>query len=214
MFHAGLDTSAYPGDAMIRRLHMETDCAFFAYYLVAPSHPNAGWTGKRAFLQDELGTGTAVVYVGQERIGPGSHNCTPTQGSIDGADAVRRMRADGFQSGSWCFLDLEAPDPETGYLEAWCTALKTGSYSPGVYCSHLIAPVVATLVPSARLWVYEVANTSYGPFPGTMLPQLNPAGSGYAEAFMWQHIDEARLTNFDDLPCDLDVCLQKDPSAP
>ncbi|MDB4950478.1 MAG: hypothetical protein JWM27_3127 [Gemmatimonadetes bacterium] len=61
----GIDTSIYPGDAAMRAWRTESPYRWTGYFLAAPCHRDPGWTGRRAALE-QMGWGTAVVYVGQQ----------------------------------------------------------------------------------------------------------------------------------------------------
>src|ERR1043165_1953648 len=98
----GFDRSEYPGDDVMRLLRTTAQIDFTGFYLApAPSHPNAGWMSKRAFLAG-LGFGFAPIYVGQQQPGapghsnPGSHVITAAQGTIDGKNATVLMTHAGF----------------------------------------------------------------------------------------------------------------------
>jgi hypothetical protein len=62
----GFDTSIYPGDAAMRAWRAPgSPYAWVGYYLPAPCHRDASWTGRRAALAAD-GWGFAVLYVGQQ----------------------------------------------------------------------------------------------------------------------------------------------------
>jgi hypothetical protein len=62
----GFDTSLYPGDATMRAWREPASpYTWVGYYLPAPCHRDASWTGHRATLAAD-GWGTAVLYVGQQ----------------------------------------------------------------------------------------------------------------------------------------------------
>jgi hypothetical protein len=64
--HLGFDTYAYPGDAAMRAWkEAEIGYEWVGYYLPAPCHKGRSWVGKRERLE-EMGWGTAVIYVGQQ----------------------------------------------------------------------------------------------------------------------------------------------------
>ncbi len=233
MAHAGFDRSGYPGRAVLAQIYQATNAAFVAYYLPAPSHADRGWDGKLPEVEG-IGFGQAVVYVGQETTGPGSHNVTDAEGAIDGADAAAKMAAEGFRDGSYCYLDLENGPPfgnlECRYVEAWANALFAAGFGVGVYCSHAMSDAVIAalkaegfttdlgLAPpgakAARIWAFKVARTDPHDVAGTTLPTGEPSGSNTPAAFIWQCDDEARLTAFGGFACDLDTALTRDPSAP
>jgi hypothetical protein len=93
--HPGFDTSIYPGDAaMIAWLAPHSPYEWVGYYLQAPCHRDASWTGKRAQLTS-MGWGLAVLYVGQQTFDgvalmgaelrqalPGSFAPTPARAGI------------------------------------------------------------------------------------------------------------------------------------
>jgi hypothetical protein len=187
---AGFDSSAYPGDPIMEWLRTNTNLAWCGYYFgKTPSHTGTDWMGKRTFLQG-LNWGIAPLYVGQELIGPGSHHTNGIQGTIDGKDAAQFMSSEGFASGSVVYLDLENglpfPDAQKAYVRNWCASVQQAGLTPGVYCSHTFAAQVATLVPAAMVWAFNVPTTDPNKVPGPHYPDPSPAGSGYIGAFIWQ----------------------------
>jgi hypothetical protein len=64
--HPGFDVSLYPGDAAMRAWRRPASpYAWVGYYLPAPCHRDASWSGHRANLRAD-GWGMAVLYVGQQ----------------------------------------------------------------------------------------------------------------------------------------------------
>ncbi|MHB1225774.1 MAG: glycoside hydrolase domain-containing protein [Gemmatimonadaceae bacterium] len=64
--HPGFDSYAYPGDEAMRAWRAPASpYRWVGYYLPAPCHRDASWSGKRATLA-ALGWGIAVLYVGQQ----------------------------------------------------------------------------------------------------------------------------------------------------
>ena len=64
--HPGFDTSLYPGDAtMAAWARGGSPYEWAGYYLPAPCHRDASWTGTRQRLAT-LGWGLTVIYVGQQ----------------------------------------------------------------------------------------------------------------------------------------------------
>lgn len=216
---AGFDRSDYPGAAVMGWLRAHTNLTWCGFYLRAPSHPDQSWAGARADLVAQ-GWGIAPIYVGQETMGPGSHNVTELQGGIDGSDTCSRMIAAGFPKGSFVYLDLENPDPvhQDAYVAAWIDAVIAGGFGPGVYTSFLDAAQIAALRPGVRIWAFHVRTVSLHHVPGATFPNPDPSTSGFARASMWQHDDEAII------PCavayqgmlvvDLNSSSSADPSAP
>jgi hypothetical protein len=75
--HLGFDTYAYPGDeTMLAWRDESVPFEWVGFYLPAPCHKDASWTGKRDKLMT-MGWGLAVIYVGQQ-----------TWGSVPGAKRV------------------------------------------------------------------------------------------------------------------------------
>ena len=217
MAYVGFDRADCPDLATMARLRSGTNLVWCGYYLQAPSQSGVTWRGKRAALVAQ-GWGLAPIFVGQQITGPGSHFVTAEQGVIDGRQAASDMIAEGFPAGSWVYLDLEngppMPGVEADYVKAWGASVEAGGYCGGIYCSYLFAGQASVVAPGARVWVYHVASTAPRSVAGTVFPAFSPAASGYARAAIWQHFDEARLTEFGGLACDLDVSIFADPSAP
>ena len=77
--HMGFDTGTYPGDAAMRAWRSGgAPYEWTGYYLPAPCHQDAGWSGKRETLTS-MGYGLAVIYVGQQTWGrtPGKPHMIP-----------------------------------------------------------------------------------------------------------------------------------------
>jgi hypothetical protein len=213
IIYAGFDRADCPDLATMAQLRRTTNLVWTGYYLHAPSQAASTWQGKRAALV-ALGFGLAPIYVGQQIVGPGSHNFGSNEASIDGGQAVSDMKTEGFPTGSWVYLDLESwPFPIT-YIEEWASAVEDKGYRAGVYCSFAFANTVSTRLPKARLWVYHVPSVAAHSVAGVTFPSPDPASSGFPGAVIWQHQDEARLTDFNDFACDLDSSIYDDPSAP
>jgi hypothetical protein len=107
MAFAGFDRDVYPGDALMTKLIATTNLKWCGYYLhPAPSHSDGSWMGKRAFLNG-IGWGLAPLYVGEQTVGPGSHNPSVAKGLADGNDAVNLMVGEGFPHESCVYLDIQ-----------------------------------------------------------------------------------------------------------
>jgi Domain of unknown function (DUF1906) len=214
---AGFDTDVYPGDAVMAWLLANTNLVWCAYDLGgAPSHDNASWMGKQAALT-AAGWGIAPVYLGQQVIGPGSHNPSQAQGAIDGAQAAAMMASEEFPAGACVYLDIENGPPLTPeqqqYVPAWCAAVQAGGYLPGVYCSHALADNVAALAPGCRIWAFRVPTTDPGPVAAPFLAP-DPGGCGYAAAHAWQLVQNGILTlQAGTLQADLSSALTNNPGA-
>lgn len=67
--HLGFDTYAYPGDETMRAWRDESvPFEWVGFYLPAPCHKDASWSGNRDKLTT-MGWGLAVIYVGQQTWG-------------------------------------------------------------------------------------------------------------------------------------------------
>ena len=218
----GFDASEFPGLAELTGLRDNANLVWCVYYLgPTPSHARTSWMGQRAAVQ-AAGCGIAPVYVGQQIKGPGRHNVSSAQGTVDGEDAVQLMSTEEFAAGSFVYIDLEDgppfTSPRTDYVAAWTNAVSAGGFQPGVYCSHSFAADVHALQPKVRLWAFKVDSTQEHTFPGTNFPNLHPAGCGFPGTFIWQLGQNCRLS----LPVaplksplvDLDTALTADPGAP
>jgi len=62
---AGFDTGLYPGDDALHAWRQSSPYLWVGYYLPAPCHRDASWSGKRERLI-AMGWGTAVIYLGQQ----------------------------------------------------------------------------------------------------------------------------------------------------
>jgi len=177
--------------------------------------------GNQAWLGS--GWGIAPLYVGEQVVGLNSSlNPSLAKGGTDGAQAAAYMASEGFAAGSCVYLDWEDGSAlvqnASDYIGAWCDAVAAAGYQPGVYCSHLLAAGIHQLRSSARIWAFKVSTTQPHPFPGTNFPTLDPSGSGYAGASVWQLGQECQLA----LPgapqaalvVDLSVGITADPGAP
>ena len=216
MAHAGFDTSGFPGTARMATIKSTTNFEWCGFYLKAPSHPDSGWMPHRADLVAQ-GWGLAPLYVGQQTIGPGGHDNTAARGTIDGNDAIAKLRSAGFPPNTFVFLDLENgtpfPPAQRAYVAAWAAAIETdGTFKPGIYCSHVLADAVHALVPSARLWVFKVPTTDPHHVPGPPFPSPAPSGSGFAAAHIWQLDQNGQATlGGSSMKIDLDSALTADP---
>jgi hypothetical protein len=129
----GFDTSVYPGDAALSAWRYPSSPYYWTgYYLPAPCHRDVTWTNKYSTLHG-MGWGIAAIYVGQQDwtqipqslVGRGASESRATesgalelavcsasllsaeQGTSEAADAVSRLKSDGFPDGSIVFLDVE-----------------------------------------------------------------------------------------------------------
>jgi hypothetical protein len=218
---SGFDRFDYPGDAIMSWLKANTNLVWCGYYLApAPSHPNTSWMTTRANLAGN-GWGIAPIFVGQQVTGPGSLNPSAATGIADGHAAVGLMKSEGFVARCCVYLDIENGPPLTAkqqdYVANWCDTVSAAAFTPGVYCSHLLALTVHTIRSNCRVWAYNVPTTQSHPVPGPY-PDPDPSGCGYPDAFAWQLgqncMIRAPLENLQTLEVDLGTALVADPSAP
>ncbi len=155
--HLGFDTHTYPGDRVMRAWKEGAPYEWVGYYLPAPCHQDASWSGTREAL-DDMGWGTAVIYVGQQTwdgVAPPSRAAlreaakgggpicdrsllSARQGAREGRDAITRTAAEGFPNGTVVFLDIEymdrTPAVMRDYYRTWVRELLAdGRYRPGIY---------------------------------------------------------------------------------
>lgn len=218
--YAGFDRYDYPGEAVMNWLMANTNLRWCGYYLgPLPNHPGCSWMTRRATLA-KAGWGIAPIYVGRQ-LQDGTFNAMPAQGASDGDNAAHLMTAEGFDAGSFVYLDIEngAPisAPQAAYVRSWCTAVEAAGYGAGLYSSHTVAATLHNLWPSARIWAFAVATTDSHPVPFPC-PELGPAGCGYIGAYSWQLGQNCRLqvplAHLGVLDADLSSCLVQDPSVP
>jgi hypothetical protein len=230
---AGIDLANYPGDAALRAWRRPSSPYYWiGYYLPAPCHHDTSWTGKRESLA-ATGWGTGVIYVGEQdwahssvvpaaRAAQGSAQspCSTTlltsaQASLDAADAIARMGADGFPERSTIFLDVEAVTTVSAelaaYVRGWIDAVRAdGRYRAGVYTAKANAQalhdVAATGDPDASFWISNSTNFS---------TSMRPADVGFDFARVWQGaFSVSQSFNGVGLIVDVNVASTPSPSAP
>jgi hypothetical protein len=240
----GFDTALYPGDDAMRTWRTASPYRWVGYYLPAPCHRDASWSGKRATLE-AMGWGTAVIYVGQQAwegvpdrepadsaaasrpIICSRTLLTDSTGRRDADDAIARASADGFPRGSVIFLDIEpvstVSDALRSYYRAWTRRVaQDGRYRPGLYAhrrnsADILGDMRGVLVDAGA----QVASSPFdiplwlaAPSSEFSLVQA-PGESGAGAVSIWQ----GRLT-FDEawagvkLRIDANVADSPSPSAP
>ena len=244
----GFDTSIYPGDAAMAAWRYPSSPYYWSgYYLPAPCHRDMTWAGKYNTLT-AMGWGVAAIYVGQQdwsqipqsvvvrgadvparasqSIATEAVTCSASllsvdQGTAESADAVARLRADGFPDRSIVFLDVEFVTSVTPalleYYKAWIVGVvRDGRYRPGVYA----AKSNATTLRVAALDAYRSAGSSEDPpfwiasSTGFSLA-ASPSAVGLDFAKLWQgRFDVTEKWNGVALLIDVDVAARKSPSAP
>jgi hypothetical protein len=214
----GLDRATYPGDNVMKLARTQANIAFTGFYLgPAPSHPDTGWMKKRSFLSG-LGYGFAPVYVGQQQSGPGSHKISTAQGVIDGKNAATLAHAAGFPKQSVVYLDIENGPPTVpalfNYYVAWVKSVIGSGFTPGVYCSHLLAAQFLAHDSRAIPWVFQL-KLSGGHVFTPPLPTPDPSKSSFSGAKVLQFAQNCTLNlgSTQLRPIDLNTALVPDPSV-
>lgn len=240
--HLGFDTHTYPGEKTMHAWKTAANAPYswVGYYLVAPCHKDASWSGKRQTLID-MGWGLAAVYVGQQtwghtpkpltakrqaQLAKARTTCnadllTADRGAADGRDAIARTAAEGFPQRSVVFLDIERmekmPQAMRDYYRAWArTLLQDGRYLPGVYVHAWNAQVVHDDLKA------EFLNAGVKDEPRIWVAtghgfdeSKSPKDVGFTFAGMWQGmIDVARAVADIKLPVDVNVSSWISPSDP
>jgi len=231
--YLGFDTSEYPGDAAMQSWREHAGYDWVGYYLPAPCHRDASWTGKRDTLE-AMGWGMAVVYVGQQTWGKRARTrsrksrgatCAATlvnaeRGRIDADDAIARTAAEGFPTGTAIFLDIEhmnsVPGAMRAYYVAWTErVLEDGRYRPAYYAHNANAQAIYADVRALLdrrgietdppFWI--AGGSNFG-------RDRDPQEVGHAFADVWQGVldtwekhDEVRL------PIDVNVAAVPSPSS-
>jgi hypothetical protein len=237
--YPGFDIGVYPGDAALQAWkYPASPYRWIGYYLPAPCHRDVSFTGKRALISS-LGWGMAVLYVGQQdwanmnvvplgarasRSLESFATCsaallTTQQGTTEAADAVARLRAEGFPDGTIVFLDVEGVTTISSglldYYRAWVGGvLADGHYKPGVYASKRNAPTFYTQP------IIDPHGTQYTPpfwiasWSGFSLTN-KPTDVGLSFAQLWQGIGGADQTYGGvKLNIDANVASKISPSSP
>jgi hypothetical protein len=212
-----MDTSLYPGDAVMVGLRKKTNLVWTGFYLgPAPSHPDASWMNKRQALIGQ-GWGLAPIYVGQQLTGPGSHFVHGKQGTVDGKDACKLAAKAGFPAGTVLYLDVETGGPLSAeardYLVAWCEPLRDAGYVPGIYCSYTSAASALEVASDLVLWIFRLKNSDVGVIKKPPFSEKSVEDSGIAAATAWQWAQDCRIDVLGKaLLVDLDVASSVDPS--
>ncbi len=231
--YAGFDIANYPGTAALQAWkYPASPFRWVGYYLPAPCHRDESWSGKLSTL-NSLGWGVAAIYVGQQdwsnmlgdlvstesQVTCSASLLSSAQGAAEAADAVAKLRADGFPDGTTVFLDIEPVSPVSkqllDYYSAWVAGvLSDGHYKPGVYAvksnaSTLYDVAIADLH-GARytppFWIASSAGFSM---------DRKPADVGLSFAQLWQGVfNVAQTFNGVTLTIDVNVASKSSPSAP
>jgi hypothetical protein len=179
-------------------LKTKTNLQFTGFYLgggsgsgQAPYHEDNSWMASRQTLKD-MGWGMAPIYLGRQQEFGDRSSMTNAQGVSDGQAAAKLMVQAGFAYGSVVYLDIEngqPPSPELiDYYQGWNNGVIVAGYTPGVYCSYLLADRLRLADSRPLFWVFKIAPGNSGCFDplNTQFPISHPADSGIPYATVWQ----------------------------
>jgi len=229
----GFDTDQYPGDSIMHVWRETDEYQWVGYYLPAPCHNDSSWSGTRARLE-QMGWGTAVIYVGQQTWGrttrPG-HNLgdasscranllSVARGTMDADDAIARADSEGFAAGTVIFLDIEhmnvVPTAMRDYYKAWTErVLADARYRPGYYAHNAnaetiygdVAAVYARMGAKERPAFWIAGGQDFS-------PNKWPEDVGHAFAAAWQGVlDIVQNVGGVSLPIDISVGDLPSPSS-
>jgi hypothetical protein len=137
----------------------------------------------------------------------------------DAADAVAKMRADGFPSGSTIFLDVERvtvfSQPFLDYYRAWMGGVsRDGRYTPGVYVTRANAAALHQLQMS-RGSAAAAAPPFWIASAGAIDSTSKPTDVGFDFARIWQGaFDVTQTYNGVSLRIDVNVATKPNPGTP
>lgn len=240
--YPGFDTNEYPGDEVMKKWLDAGPYRWVGYYLPAPCHKDASWSGKRTFLE-QMGWGLAVVYVGQQTwdraiaVRPaadplsvpldkcGRELVSGPRGRLEGTDAIARTKAEGFPPGSVIFLDVERmeliPPRMRDYYKEWTRRIvEDGTYRPAYY-AH--AHNAAAIYHDVRGVLDGMGKRDFEPpfwissaaRAKAFSIEKAPEDVGHAFAHVWQGmIDIVEGRGGVRLPIDVNVARTPNPSLP
>jgi hypothetical protein len=233
--HLGFDTHSYPGDRAMRAWRSTYE--WVGFYLPAPCHKNASWSGTRERLAS-MNYGVAVIYVGQQTWSE-AKSLTPAQraaarakgatclpelvsgprGRAEAEDAVARTVAEGFPQGTVIYLDLErmqvVPQRMRDYYREWTArVLADGRFRPGVYVHAHNAQVLHDDLVRVYAGAGVVEEPTLWVASGRNFSRDKlPADVGHHFAHVWQGmLDVVEKHNGVRLPIDVNVAAVPSPS--
>jgi len=231
--YPGFDTSLYPGDGTMAAWREHAGYHWVGFYLPAPCHKDASWSGKRDTLE-AMGWGLAVVYVGQQTWGrkprPGARvprgtTCSTNlvsgaRGRLDADDAIARTAAEGFPPGTAIFLDTEhmpvVPNAMRDYYVAWTDRILDDSrYRPAYYAhtrnaEQIYADVRVLLdrrgiASDPPFWIAGGKDFARDRIPADVGHEFAAVWQGVLDT--WEHHAEVRL------PIDVNIAAVPSPSS-
>jgi len=208
--YLGFDLNEYPGDDALPVLRKTF--SFAGYWLSPPpGEKHSTWLGKRALLQAQ-GFGFVVLFNGRESRNLKTARDARQKGVLDGENAAKLARQEGFPSGTVIFLDIEEGGRLSAayhdYVNAWIDALAKANCRAGVYCSGMpvdegggVSITTAKDLQDhlgGRKLVFWVYNDACPPSPGCIFPNTPPTveQGGFPEAALWQYAQSPRRKEF------------------
>ena len=206
----GFDSNQYPGDDALPILRKTF--SFTSYWIgPPPEEKRSTWLGKRSLLQSQ-GFGFVVLFNGRDSRNLKSVTDARQKGALDGQNATKLARQEGFPARTIIFLDIEEggrlPAAYHEYVGVWVDTLERADFRAGAYCSAMpVNEGRGVSITTAKdlqdhlgrrkliLWVY---NDACPPSPGCTFPQTPPAmgQSGFPEAAVWQYAQSPRRKEF------------------
>ncbi len=208
--YLGFDLNEYPGDDALSILRKTF--AFAGYWLSPPPGlKSTTWKGKRQALRSH-GFGFLVLFTGPLIRDLKSIPDAKRKGTLDGLEASKLARQEGFPARTIIFLDIEEggrlPAAYHEYVRAWIDSLERANFRAGAYCSGM--PVNegggVTIITAddlrghleGRKLKFFVFNDACPPSPGCVFPPDPPAlsQSEVASATAWQYAQSPRRKEF------------------
>jgi hypothetical protein len=173
----GFDIASYPGDFTMGWLWSHGFRITGFYLNHSRGSQDDTWLPRRAVLHGS-GWGLAPIYLGWQTVdNRGNHLPPPADpqsaAATDSGEAIALMSKAGFDAGSTVYFDIEDGTVPAGayqdYLLRWIAAVRTGSFVPAVYCSHLCNQWAAGQ--NLPHWCFHLVSTDPGPYDPGSLPQ-------------------------------------------
>ena len=194
----GMDKSGYPGDAAMQTIKQNSPLTFTGFYLgptTSGNHPDTGWMTKYATLKNQ-GWSIVPLYLGYQ-----NDHFTTAQGSADADNAIDLAKNHAsIPTNTRIYLDVEQggtlSSAQISYIVGWLKRMiSVGTYRAGVYAAYTTSQQIFDAMgsqantPYVRYWSYYISSSAYqnSTTSGTSsLAAPSPAGSGFANASMWQ----------------------------
>lgn len=132
----GYDTFACPSSKELKGT-FNSGCSFIGYYL-APTlnkhRTNTSFMGKRNAIINS-GLNPVAIYMGSQ---PSDSGVNASLGTKEANDAATKASSEGFNTGSYIYLDIEIPCDTSykdyhSYVRAWVVQINIRGYKAGIY---------------------------------------------------------------------------------